>query len=317
MRIGHAVRADETVVAEILVAGVEAVEVASIGVDHPSVLARPAYGLVHEVPDEASLVFRILADQVPILLEAALGIAHGMGVLALDERPGLGRILAVAHHVAVFHVHRAIDIGLAVLGQGPLILDGTRRIQGLDHIIGIVEIGARTAFIAKGPENHRRVVAVSLDVAAVPLDVRVMEERVLSQRLRPVTHAVRLDVRLGHDIDAVFVAEVVPVIVIGIVRGAYRIDIELLHDADVLLHARPGHDIAPVGVQFVPVRALEQNGLAVHQDLGVLYLHLAEAHLHRDHLGHGSLFERRNPKGIKIWCLGRPLQGVRHFESGI
>ena len=123
VRIGYAVRADETVVAEVLVTHVEAVKVSSVSVDHPAILPLPTDGLVDEVPDETALVLGILADKVPVLPETTFGVTHGVGIFALDKRPGLGGILAIADDTAVIHIHRAIDIALAVHGERTLILD--------------------------------------------------------------------------------------------------------------------------------------------------------------------------------------------------
>ena len=73
MRIRFAVRADKSVVTEVLVARIiHAVEVASISINHLAVLACPADRLVYEVPDESTLIFRILTNQVPVFFESTL-----------------------------------------------------------------------------------------------------------------------------------------------------------------------------------------------------------------------------------------------------
>ena len=95
MRIRYPVRAYETIVTEILVADIIAVEITAIGIDHLAVLSRPSYRLIYEVPDEASLVLRILSYKIPVLLETALGIAHRVSVLALYQRTCHLRILAI------------------------------------------------------------------------------------------------------------------------------------------------------------------------------------------------------------------------------
>ena len=55
MGIGVTVGADQTVVAEVVVGCIEAVEVAAVSIDFNSVLAFPANGLVDKVPNETAL----------------------------------------------------------------------------------------------------------------------------------------------------------------------------------------------------------------------------------------------------------------------
>ena len=88
VRIRHTIRTDQTIVAEVLVAGIKLVEVATIAINHLAVLL-PTDRLIHEVPDKSTLVLRIFADNVPILLETTFRITHRMSIFALDERLGL------------------------------------------------------------------------------------------------------------------------------------------------------------------------------------------------------------------------------------
>ena len=73
MRIQYPVRTDEAVVAEILVfVYIISVEVTRISVYLLAAAVFPAVGLVYKIPDESSLVCRIFAYDVPILLESSL-----------------------------------------------------------------------------------------------------------------------------------------------------------------------------------------------------------------------------------------------------
>ena len=69
MWIETAVRTYKSVVAEVVVGRVIVIEVATECVELSAVFLVPAQALVNEIPDEASLEFRILADEVPLLLE--------------------------------------------------------------------------------------------------------------------------------------------------------------------------------------------------------------------------------------------------------
>ena len=309
VRVGDAVRADEAVVAEVLVGGVVAVEVAAVGIDGHPVLVLPPQGLVHEVPDEAALVLGVLPHEVPVLLETAFGIAHRVGILALDEGldgVGIGGILLAA---AVIQVHRAVDVRLA--GQvGLLVLAGAGRILGLHPVIATVESRAVAGLVAERPEDDGRVVEVPLDVPHVALQVGELVGRVLGEGALAVAHAVGLEVGLGHHVDAVLVAEVVPVAVVRIVAGADCVDIELLHDEDVLQHPLPGHDVTAVRVQFVAVGALEQDRLAVHEELAAGEFDLPESDFHRNGLAAAGGLQ-----GVQVRGFGRPFLRGREGQG--
>ena len=85
-------------------------------------------------------------------------------------------------------------------------------------------------------------------------------------------------VGLGHHIDAVTVAQVIPLRIVAVVTGAHSIDVEALHDLKVLNHALAAHHVAAVGIHFVAVGALDEHGLTVDEQLGILDFHFAEAH---------------------------------------
>ena len=74
-----------------------------------------------------------------------------------------------------------------------------------------------------------------------------------------------LEVRLSGEIDTVFVAEVIPAWIIGIMAGAHGIDVELLHDADILNHALYADDVAAVGVELMTVGTLDENRRAIDE----------------------------------------------------
>ena len=88
VRVRHTVRADQTIVTEILVAGIKLIEVSTIRINHFAILF-PTDRLINKVPDKATLILRILTNDVPILFESALGVTHRMSIFALYERLGL------------------------------------------------------------------------------------------------------------------------------------------------------------------------------------------------------------------------------------
>ena len=145
--IQAAVGGNDTVAVEVVVAGGIAAVVAAIGKDF---LTRDGalvtHALVYEVPDVAALILRILAHQVPILLEAAHRVAHGVGVLTLYEG---ARVVAlrVGLTTPVVVIHGAEDVGLAVVAS-LLILAGARRVGLLHPVVGFLKVGAVAGLVA-------------------------------------------------------------------------------------------------------------------------------------------------------------------------
>ena len=137
----------------------------------------------------------------------------------------------------------------------------------------------------------------------------------LGEGLFAIAHAVALDVGFGHYIEAILVAEVVPIGIVGIVAGAHCVEVELLHDLHVLQHAVAADHVASVGVEFVAVGTLDEDGLAIDVHLCVLDFNLAETYADRHHLKHlaGGIGEG-GTQGIEVGRLGSPLERIVHEE---
>ena len=60
------------------------------------------------------------------------------------------------------------------------------------------------------------------------------------------------------------VAKVVPQVIIRIVTGTHSVDIEFLHDLNILDHAFGRYDITTIRINFMTVGTFEENGLAVY-----------------------------------------------------
>ena len=78
-----------------------------------------------------------------------------------------------------------------------------------------------------------------------------------------------LDIGFGTEVDAVFVAEFIPIGVVGIMAGAHGIDVHLLHLLDVLEHALTADDVTSIGVHFVAIDAFDEDWFAVDQKLSI------------------------------------------------
>ena len=148
MWIETTIGGNDTIAVEVVVAGGIASVVATIGED---LLTRDgtlvAKALINEVPDVATLILGVLADDIPVLLEATHRVTHRVGVLTLDERTGIVA-LGVFHAVFIAQVHRTEDIGLAVL-TSLFELTGTRLVVGLHPVVGPFEVRSVASLVAE------------------------------------------------------------------------------------------------------------------------------------------------------------------------
>ena len=210
-----------------------------------------------------------------------------MCILALYQWLVLRGIFAVFHSTVWCQVHRAVDVREAVVAC-TFVLHWATGVFCLRPLIRLLEVLAIACLIAQRPEDDAGVIEVALHVALVALHVGFLIVGTLSQCSFAIAHAMTLDVGFCHHIDAILVAQIIPVVVVWIVRGAHSVDVKLLHDLDVLQHALLRHHVATVWIQFMTVGSLEEHGLSVHQHLCILDFYLAEAHLDGDHLQHLS-----------------------------
>ena len=156
---------------------------------------------------------------------------------------------------------------------------------------------------------------IAFDIALVALQMCLGVSRIFGQRLFVVTHAVRFDVRFGHEVNAVAVAEVVPARIVRVMACAHGVEIVLFQNANVLDHALQRYNISAVGIHFVTIGAFEQDGFSVDEQLTVFDLHLAKTRMQRDDLDSisGGILQCHG-YGIKYRRFGRPkryLPGVK------
>ena len=194
MGIEPAVRGDDAVAVEVVVAGSIAAVVATISED---LLTRNgtlvAQTLIDEIPDIAALILRVLAHEIPVLLEAADGVTHSVGVLTLDQRTGIvaqGIFLAVL----IAHIHRAGDIREAAVEGRTLVVDRTRGIVGLHPTVCFLEVRSEASLIAQTPDDDAGMVLIGDDVTLLALNVHLFEKRVLGQGAFAIAHTMALEV---------------------------------------------------------------------------------------------------------------------------
>ncbi len=136
----------------------------------------------------------------------------------------------------------------------------------------------------------------------------------LGQGLVAITHAVRLDVCFGCDVQSVLVAQVVPTRVVGIMAGTDGIDVEALHYLYVLNHAFHAHHIASVRIKLVSVYSFYQYWFAIDQQLIALNLDVAETNHLLHHIQSLAAALQSDEQRVQIWSLRCPCLCVFHRQ---
>ena len=88
-----------------------------------------------------------------------------------------------------------------------------------------------------------------------------------------------------HYVHSIFVAELVPAWVVGVVAGADKVYVSLFHQLQVLAHHGFGQGAAGAGVVLVAVHAFELDHLAVYLEEFPVNLYRPESGLIAEKLG--------------------------------
>ncbi len=119
------------------------------------------------------------------------------------------------------------------------------------------------------------------------------------------------NVRLIDHIEPVLVAQGIEVGMIGVVRGAHGIEVELLHQAHVLFHIGARHGMATGWVVLVSVYATDQQSLAVDPQLPAANLHRAKTDLSAFDIEYLALaIFKAQYQGIEIGCFIGPFTRI-------
>ena len=98
--------------------------------------------------------------------------------------------------------------------------------------------------------------------------------------------------------------------------STYGIDIELLHNPDILQHTLPRNNITSVRIHFVPVGSLEQDWLSVYQYLGVFQFDLAETDFHRNNLSRVTAVFQSGDQCVENRSFGSPFLRIAYCHVG-
>ena len=186
----------------------------------------------------------------------------------------------------------------------------------LERCVGGLEGDAVARLVAHRPDNHRRVVLVAFEHSCCPLNVGIRPFRLISKgRFGVAAVAVRLDVGLVHEVEAELIGELVPAWVVGVVRGAHRVDVVLLHQLNILNHRCLIDHMTRDGIGLVTIDASDGDGYAVDQQLAIRNLHRSKADLEAHHLaiGFGRALEIEND-GVELGGLRGPTPNRADVE---
>ena len=134
------------------------------------------------------------------------------------------------------------------------------------------DVAAVAALVAHRPHNDARMVALLHHQALDAVDIGRLPRRVVGNQgdVADILEAVALHIGLGHQHDAVLVAQLVEARVVGIVRSAHRVDVVLLHELKVMAHTIETHGAALVVIVIMAVDAMHLKVGAVEVDMVAL-----------------------------------------------
>ena len=284
--------------------------------------------LVHPVPNGGSTEEVGRLDSFPVVDEVAHGVAHRVGIFGYVE--GVLDVVLARHGTAHprdggilvgAHVH---DVVVA------LVLNGARGVELMEGVVGRHEVLARSGLVAQRPDDHGRMVDVRMCQLHDAGHVGCLELGHVRQGGVAVVVFVAFEVGLIFQIDAILVAEVVPVRIIGIVRVAHVVDVAALHQHDFLFHLLHRDGVARSRIDFLTVHALQLHRLSINIIVAsgqselvfagrrILDFDLAETQGGGERLHHAALLVLQlTHQYITIGSLGRPLAGSVNGHHGL
>ena len=147
-------------------------------------------------------------------------------------------------------------------------------IDGADPGSHSLVIDAVAAFVAQRPNDDRRVVFVTLNGVTHALGVCCGDPGVIGN----LQERMVLEICLAYEHNAVLVAQLVPIGVVGVVRGAHGVDVVGLHGADVEFHQGTWHCFAVEVAVFVVIDAVDHQWLIVDHQRPIGDFDRPEAH---------------------------------------
>ena len=278
-------------------------EVAAVGVVVLAGGSRREQTVVPPLPHEPAVQARVPVDQGLVLGDLPGAVAHGVHVLAVDERlralpcrlgraaAEQGRRGAAADGLGLLQrrVHPRVHVGVLARVVA-LVVHGALGVAVVHPLRHRGEVPAGAGLVAERPHHDGRVVLVPLDGACDAVEVGLGPVRVVGGVADPAgeDEPVGLEVGLEDHPEAELVGQVEHAGVRRVVRGPDRVDVVALHERHVRAGVLLVEDAAAHGVGLVPVHAVEHHALAVDQEPVALDRHGAEAEPQRDGLAAGG-----------------------------
>ena len=128
-------------------------KIAAIGV-----IAVALQSLVHPVPDGGTTDAGVSIDDIPVLLQVAAGVSHGVGIFAHHERL-VGDLLGILPQVVGIEVTVVPDSRVAAVA----IVEGwSSGVEFLYLVIHRLDVWSNAAFVTETPKNNARMVEIAL-----------------------------------------------------------------------------------------------------------------------------------------------------------
>ena len=265
-------------------------EISSVSEHFASLFIARQEPLIDPIPNETALKRFFGTEQIPVIGKGAAAVAHGVVVLAQDSRAGrrgifrkLFQLFQCCIHGIIQRVLGEASAALPVAAALPpallqlsLVEHDARRVQIPDHLACRLMILAVTGFVAGRPGEN-----TGMGTVAKHHPFGTAHNRIFPARIAADRHIVGMGfkIRLVHNIDAVFVAEVIPAGIVRVVTGPHRVEIELLQKADVGKHVFTGKRFPGNRMVLMAVDAADHHAFSVEKQGVIFDADIAEPHL--------------------------------------
>ena len=294
----------------IVVARVEAVDVLL----H---FGRVEYGLVHPVPYAAADAAVRVFDDVPVFVEVSDGVTHGMGIFADEHR--LVEVRGVPVHPFHVGIHFGVEVGIRLSAVRTadacaLVVYGTCGVESVCFVVARLEVRSGSCLVAQAPHHDAGMVPVACDEACNA----VREGRNPRFHVRNALVGMVFEVSLVAGPESKVVHHGVEVRVVGIVRGAYHVDVVLLHQREVAEHRPVFHGPSALGVGVVAVHTLEEHPFAVDVYQAAPDFDMAESVFCTEgHLVLAVGILHHHIEGVEVGVFVAPEFHVGHVECNV
>ena len=78
-----------------------------------------------------------------------------------------------------------------------------------------------------------------------------------------VIQRVCFNIGLINDVQTIFIAQIIPTLAVGIMGCAHGVDVELLHQVDILQHHFFRDDFAQMLIMFMPIDTFHEHDFAI------------------------------------------------------